>query len=73
MQSGQVRLKRIDLAENRSSEEYTNPLSWHYVDIMLNVTRIVPYLYNAGEDNYGVEDGVVKATLYSLIVEPIPL
>lgn len=68
-----MRKKWSQINKLRFSEEYNNPLTWHYVDIMLNVTRIAHYLYNAGDDNYGVEDGVIKDTLNSLIVEPIPL
>ena len=47
-----MRKKWSQINKLRFSEEYNNPLSWRYVDIMLNVTRIAHYLYNAGEDNY---------------------
>lgn len=49
------------------------PLSWHFVDIMLNIVRAAHCLYNAGDDGFGVEDGLTKDTLFSLLVEPIPL
>ncbi|KAL8107951.1 hypothetical protein AgCh_024383 [Apium graveolens] len=68
-----MRKKWSQINKLRYSDEYNNPLTGRYVDIMLNVTRIAHYLYNAGDDNYGVEDGVIKDTLDSLIVEPIPL
>ncbi|KAK1368454.1 (+)-delta-cadinene synthase [Heracleum sosnowskyi] len=49
------------------------PLSWHVVDIMLNIVRAAHCLYNAGDDGFGVEDGLTKDTLFSLLVKPIPL
>nr|AUG98170.1 terpene synthase [Trachyspermum ammi] len=49
------------------------PLSWHFVDIMLNLVRAAHCLYNSGDDGFGVEDGVTKDILFSLLVEPIPL
>lgn len=48
-------------------------LSWPFVDIMLNLVRAAHWLYNDGNDGYGAEDIVAKATLVSLLVEPIPL
>ncbi|KAK1366139.1 hypothetical protein POM88_041719 [Heracleum sosnowskyi] len=42
-------------------------------DIMLNLVRAAHWLYNDGNDGYGAEDFVAKATLVSLLVEPISL
>nr|XP_017242609.1 PREDICTED: (R)-limonene synthase 1-like [Daucus carota subsp. sativus] len=48
-----------------------NPLSWHFVDIMLNLVRAAHCMYNAGEDGYADEDGISRDTFFSLLVEPI--
>ena len=50
-----------------------SPLSWHVVDLLLNLVRVSHWLYNAGDDGFGAEDVVAESTLFSLVVNPIPL
>ncbi|KAL8107949.1 hypothetical protein AgCh_024381 [Apium graveolens] len=68
-----IRKKWAQINKLRFSKEDNNPLSWPFVDIMLNLIRAAHCFYNSGEDGYGVEDVVAKATFVSLLVEPIPL
>ncbi|KAK1368637.1 (+)-delta-cadinene synthase [Heracleum sosnowskyi] len=68
-----IRKKWAQINKLRFSKENNNPLSWSFVDIMLNLIRLGHCVYNAGDDGYGVEDVVAKDTLVSLLVEPIPL
>ncbi|KAK1368610.1 Limonene synthase [Heracleum sosnowskyi] len=68
-----IRKKWAQINKLRFSKENNNPLSWSFVDIMLNLIRAGHCLYNAGDDGFSVEDVVAKDTLVSLLVEPIPL
>ncbi|KAL8149550.1 hypothetical protein AgCh_006524 [Apium graveolens] len=68
-----IRKKWAQINKLRFSKEDNNPLSWPFVDIMLNIIRAAHCWYNSGDDGYSVEDVVAKATVISLLVEPIPL
>lgn len=48
------------------------PLTRSFIEVMLNPTRSAHCIYVSG-DGYSVEGGRSKDTLYSLIVQPIPL
>ena len=68
-----IREKWSQINKLRFSEKGNGPLSWRFVDTMLNLVRSGHCLYNAGEDGFSVEDVVAKESLVSLLVEPIPL
>lgn len=48
------------------------PLTRSFVEVLLNPTRSAHCIYVNG-DGYGNEGGRSKDTMYSLIVQPIPL
>lgn len=63
-----MKQKWAKLIQYRYAKDY--PLSWSYVEIILNLVRTSHCVYNAGNDNFGVED---EEALYPLFIEPIPL
>ncbi|KAK1375192.1 Monoterpene synthase [Heracleum sosnowskyi] len=65
---GLMKQKWAKLIQCRYSKDY--PLSWSFVEIILNLVRTSHCVYNAGNDGFGVED---EEALYSLFIEPIPL
>lgn len=67
-----MRKKWAQVNKHRFSNDKI-PLSWPFVDTMLNLVRAAHCLYNSGDDGFGVEDGVTKDILFSLLVEPIAL
>ncbi|KAK1368460.1 (+)-delta-cadinene synthase [Heracleum sosnowskyi] len=67
-----MRKKWAQVNKCRFSED-VSPLSWDVVDLLLNLVRVSHWLYNAGDDGFGAEDVVAESTLFSLVVQPIPL
>lgn len=63
-----MKQKWAKLIQCRYSKEC--PLSWSFVEIILNLVRTSHCVYNAGNDGFGVED---EEALSSLFVEPVPL
>ncbi|KAL8112903.1 hypothetical protein AgCh_020276 [Apium graveolens] len=63
-----MKRKWAKLIQCRYSKDY--PLSWSFVEIILNLVRTSHCVYNAGNDGFGVED---EEALYQLFIEPIHL
>lgn len=49
------------------------PLEWSVVEIILNLVRMSHCTYNAGDDGYGVQDGLTEDRFFTLFSVPVPL
>lgn len=63
-----MKKKWVKLIQCRYYKDH--PLSWLFVEILLNLVRTSHCVYNAGNDGFGVED---EEALFSLFVEPVPV
>lgn len=63
-----MKKKWAKLIQCRYSKDY--PLSWQFVEIILNLVRTSHCVYNAGNDGFGVED---EEALFSLFIDPIDI